>query len=128
MTIENTLDRINELKALKNEYYNMIDICGLSDLCLLNDIICEINSLQSQLKNKIEYFVEKTCNGYHVGYRYYNDYRIVDVYIKTLYAGRVLYTLDNTHAKHYTTKQAAAMAQDRMIEYNNNNPDRIRTN
>ena len=106
----------------------MLDICSFSDMLQLDDINAEIRSLQTQLKYNIEYFTEKTCNGYHVGYRYYNDYRIVDVYIKTLYAGRVLYTLDNTHAKHYTTKQAAAMAQDRMIEYNNNNPDRIRTN
>ena len=128
MTIESTLNRINELKTLKNEYYNMIDICSLSDFCLLNDIICEINSLQTKLKYKIEYFIEKNCNGYYVGYRYFNGYRIVNVYLRTFYAGRVLYTLDNTHAKHYTTKQAVAMAHDRMIEYNNNNPDRIRTN
>ena len=128
MTIEKTINRIEELKALKNEYYNMIDICGLSDICLVNDIICEINSLQTQLKNKIEYFVEKTCNGYHTGYRYFNGYRIVDVYIRTLYAGRVLYTLDYTNARDYTTKQAAAIAQQRMIEYNNKYPDRIRTN
>ena len=128
MTIENTMDRINELKALKNEYYNMIDICGLSDICLLNDIICEIKSLQSQLKNKIEYFVEKNCNGYHTGYRYFNGYRIVNVYIRTLYAGRVLYTLDYTNARDYTTKHAAMIAQQRMIEYNKENPDRVRTN
>lgn len=128
MDIEKTLERIEELKALKNEYYNMIDICGLSDICLLNDIICEINSLQTQLKYKLEYFVEKTCNGYIAGYKYFNGYRIVNVYIRTLYAGRVLYTLDNIHAKYYTTKQAAAMAHDRMIEYNNNNPGKIRTN
>ena len=128
MTIEKIANRIDELKALKNEYYNMIDICGLSDLCLLNDIICEINSLQTQLKNKIEYFVEKTCNGYNTGYRYFNGYRIFNVYVRTLYAGRVLYTLDYTHAKDYATKRYAMIAQQRMIEYNNEHPERVRTN
>ncbi len=128
MTIENTINRIDELKAIKNEYYNMIDICGLSDICLLNDIICEIKSLQTQLKNKIEYFVEKTCNGYNTGYRYFNGYRIVNVYVRTLYAGRVLYTLDYTHAKDYATRHYAMIAQERMIEHNNENPDRVRTN
>lgn len=128
MTIEKTLDRINELKALKNEYLNMLDICSFSDMLQLDDINSEIRSLQTQLKYNIEYFVEKTCNGYHVGYKYFNGYRIVNVYVRTLYAGRVLYTLDYTRAKDYTTKHYAMIAQQRVIEYNNNNPDRIRTN
>ena len=128
MTIEKTIDRIKELKNLKNEYLNMLDICSFSDMLLLDDINTELRSLQTQLKYNIEYFVEKNCNGYYAGYRYFNGYRIVDVYIRTLFAGRVLYTLDYAHAKHYTTKHAAMIAQKRMIEHNNNNPDRIRTN
>lgn len=128
MTIEKTIERIEELKDMKNDYLNTIDICNFSDMLQLDNINAEIRSLQTLLKYKIEYFVEKSCNGYNAGYRYYNGYRIVDIYIRTLYAGRVLYTLDYTNARNYTTKQAAAIAQQRMIEYNNEYPERIRTN
>lgn len=125
MTIENKLERIQELTELKNEYLNMIDICNFADMLTLDNINSELTSLKIQLKYEIEYFREHTAHGYIIGYRRYNNYRIVNTYVRTLYAGRPLYTYDYTHAKCYQSKQAAAAAYDRMIEYNNNNPGEI---
>lgn len=122
MTLENTLDRITELQELKNDYLNMIDICTFSDMLELelDNINAEIRSLQTQLKYTLEYFTEKKHNGLIIGFKYYNGYRIVKEYVKTLYAGRILYTLDYTHARIYQTKQAANYAYNRMVEFNNN--------
>lgn len=125
MTIQNKIDRVQELTELKNEYLNMIDICNFSDMLTLDNINAELFSLKTQLKYQIEYFTEHTAHGYIIGYRRYNDYRIVNTYVRTFYAGKPLYTYDYLHAKQYTNKQAAAIAYDRMIEYNNNNPEAI---
>lgn len=125
MTIQNKLERIQELTELKNEYLNMIDICNFADMLTLDNINAELFSLKTQLKYEIEYFTEETAHGVIIGYKRYNGYRIVNTYVRTLYAGRPLYTLDYLHARQYTNKQTAIAAYDRMIEYNNNNPGEL---
>lgn len=125
MTIENKLERIQQLNDLKTEYLNMLDICSFRDLVTIDEINAEITSLKIQLKYEIEYFTEHTAHGYIIGYKHYNGYRIVNTYVRTLYAGRPLYTLDYLHARQYLNKQAANTAYDRMITYNNNNPGEL---
>lgn len=109
MTIDKMLKEREKLLSLKEEYLNMIDMgCSdYTDLFTLYDLNDEIKSLTNRINNIIEYTVSDTAAGYIAGYRYYNGYRIVNVYVRTKYAGRYIFTLDHAHAKIYKSKQAA---------------------
>lgn len=96
------------LQDIKNDYLNMHDNGLLlpGDLSIIYDINERIKQINDDLNNEIEYFTERSGGGYIAGYRYFNGYRIVNVYVKSIYKNKISYNLDYTHAKiykHYET-------------------------
>lgn len=54
----------------------------------------------------IKYFIEPALGKQIIGYSYYNGYRYVYVYVKSIYKGNYTFTLDYTYAKKMTPETA----------------------